>query len=187
MAHQGKLIEHAAQAQLVDAGTMAGARVHRDRIDPFKKGAIPAIALYIPDEETDRPKSEDNTSRELTREADLELQAFVGGSDAEVVSDLMWDIQEQIENAFNADPYLGGTAAESILVKVSRELGEANGGSSPIVGVVTMIYAVTFRTTPLETDELDDFKRVKATHDLAGGVADSVPVVDQFNVQETTP
>lgn len=187
MAHQGKLIEHGVVAQLVAANTMAGARFHRDRVDPLKKGALPAGAIYIPDEETDREASEGNAPRELKREADVELQLFVSGHDAEDISDAMWDFQEQVENAMDADPYIGGAAADSVLTRVSREIGEVNGRSSPLVGVVTMVYAVTFRTSPLAPGELDDFLRVKATHDTVEGVPDTVPAIDEFTVQETPP
>lgn len=185
MAHQGKLIEHGLEALLIAANTAAGARVHRDRVDPLKKGGIPAIAIYIPDEEVDQDTSGGTAPRELKRDADVELQAFVGGQDAEAVSDAMWDLQEQIENAIDADPYIGGAAADSILKKSSREILETNGQSDPLVGVVTMTWTVTFRTSPAASDELDDFVRADAKERLVGGVPTTVPAEDLFIVQET--
>lgn len=182
MAHQGKLIEQGIVALLVAASTMAGARVHRDRVDPFKKGRIPAIAIYMPDEEVDVDTSTNTAPRELTRLADVELQLFVGGVDAEAVSDSMWDFQEEVEIAMEADPYLGGAAADSILKGSSREIVETNGQSDPLVGVVTMIYAVTFRTSTTP-DELDDFLRVKAEHRIVGAVEENA-AHDEFVVQD---
>lgn len=184
MAHPGKLVEQGLEVVLVAAGTAAGARVHRDRVDPFKKGELPAIALYSPDEEVDEDRS---TSTELERAADLELQLFVGGADAEVVSDAMWDIQEQVENAMNANPSISGAAVDSVLRKVSREIVEANGASSPLVGIVTMTYSVTYRTDRTAGAALDDFVTVNATHKVQGGVADTVAPVEQFTVQEIAP
>ncbi len=185
MAHQGKLIEQGLVTQLVAASTMAGARVHRDRVDPFKKGGIPAIAIYIPDEEVDQDASEGTTPRDLTRNADVELQMFIGGRDAETVSDLMWDFQEQVENALAADPFIAGAAARSMLKKSSREIIETDGKSDPLVGVVTMIYSVTFQTQPGAITAADDFKRVDAKYPIVGGVADTAVPEDTFTVQET--
>lgn len=183
MAHQGKLIEQGLVAQLVAANTAAGARVHRDRVDPFKKGSLPAIALYIPDEEVDNDASEGTAPRELKRDADVEMQLLVGGVDAEVISDAMWDFQEQVENALDADPYIGGAAADAVLKRSSREIIEANGHSDPLVGVVTLVYTVTFRTQPGSVTATDDFLRVDAKHDLVGGVDDTEPAEDLFDVR----
>jgi hypothetical protein len=185
MAHPGKLIEQGLVSLLVAANTAAADRVHRDRVDPFKKGGIPAIALYMPDEETDLNVSQDTAPRELTRDADVELQAFVRGVDAEAVSDAMWDIQEQIEDALDADQYIAGAAVDSILKKSSREIIETDGKSDPLVGVVTMTYMITFRTSPKLADLVDDFTTVDAKQSVTGGVADTVPVDDTFTVQGT--
>lgn len=183
MAHPGKLIEQAIVALLVTASTAAGDRVHRDRVDPFKKGKIPAIAIYMPEEEVDIDTSARTAPRELTREADVEMQLFVGGVDAEDVSDAMWDFQEQVENAMGADPYLGGAAGDSMLKGSRREIVETNGQSDPLVGVVTMVYGVTFRTAPVVSDELDDFLSVKADHRIVGAVEEN-QASDEFVVQE---
>lgn len=184
MAHPGKLIEQGIQALLVAANTAAGARVHRDRVDPFKKGGIPAIAIYMPDEEVDQDASEGTAPRELTRYADVELQAFVGGVDAEDVSDAMWDLQEQIEAAMDADPYVDGAAGDSILKSSNREIIETDGKSDPLVGVVTMVYTVEFRTSPDAPANLDDFLRVGATHRIVGA-GDDIAARDSFVVQES--
>lgn len=185
MAHQGKLIEQALVAQLIAAGTIAGARVHRDRVDPFKKGHLPAIALYIFDEETDLDASEGTAPRELTRQADVELQLFVGGQDAEDVSDAMWDFQEQIEASLTVDPYITSTAADSMLKRASREIFEGDGKSDPIIGVVTMVYTVTFQTSLVDA-VLDDFITVHADTDLVGGVADTALTTDEYTVRPWT-
>lgn len=184
MAHQGKLIEQGLVAQLVAANTVAAARVHRDRVDPFKKGDLPAIALYFTDEEVDRDASDGTAPRRLQRDGDVEFQLFVSGTDAEVISDAMWDFQEQVENALNADPYIAGAAGDLVFRKSSREIVEANGHSDPLVGVVTVTYAVTFQTYPAQTGSTatDDFLRANTEYRPVGTTAEN-EAVDSINVR----
>jgi hypothetical protein len=179
MAHQAKLIEQGLVALLVAAGTVAGARVYRARIDPLKKGALPAIALRITDEEVDLDRSSQSAPRELTRLAVVEMQLLVRGDDEAEISDAMWDFQEQVENAMDADPFLAGTAADSILIRFARDIGEVDGRSDPLIGSTTLRYSVTYRTTQGQT-ATDALVTIDVKHKLVGGVADTLIAEDTF-------
>lgn len=75
-------------------------------------------------------------------------------------------------------------AAESVLESTSIEVVDGDGHSDPMVGVVTLTYGVMYRTAPAVTGgNIADFLRVDARHQLAGGVADTVPGEDLFNVR----
>jgi hypothetical protein len=109
----------------------------------------------------------------------------VAHSEAVHVDDAMDALAEQVEAAMDADPYFGGEAAESILEETTMQVLEDDGRSDPMVGVITLSYAIKYRTSPAPGAALDDFRTVGATHDLAGGVPDTLPASDLFTVQET--
>lgn len=185
MAHARKLLRAAAVTLLVSADTAAGTRVHATRVDPFKKNALPAIAVYILNEEVDLESSEGTAPRELKRIANMEIVGFVGGATEAEVADAMDDLAEEIEAAMDDDPYIGATAGESILKETDIEIQAGDGHSDPLIGIATLTYSVTYRTSPAAPADLDDFLRVEATHEIVGGVEDTVPAEDQFTVQET--
>ncbi len=186
MAHPRKLIRHALVALLTNA-TAAGARVQGTRVEPHKKSQLPAISVYTLREPVDQDASANTAPRELTRDVKVEITGWVAHSDALPVDDAMDDLAEQIEAVMDADPYLGGTAGESVLESTEMQVVEDDGRSDPLVGIVTLTYSVTYRTSPAAPANLDDFITVDATHKIAGGVADTVPAIDQFTVQETPP
>jgi hypothetical protein len=181
MAHPRKLIRQAAVAVTTNA-TVAGARVYGTRVAPIRKTGLPAIAVYTEDEEVDQD-SATTAPRELKRNLDLVFEAFVAHTDALAVDDAMDDIAEQIEAAMDANRYLNGTAGESILVRT--ETGIADGSADPLIGVAKLTYAVTYRTSPAVVGgNLADFTDANVTTNVVGGVADTVPAVDDFNPQE---
>lgn len=183
MAHQRKLIRQAVVALLVGANTAAGARVKATRFDPHKKSQLPAIAVYTTSEPVDLGASENTAPRELTRNVKVEIVGFVAHTDALPVDDAMDDIAEQIEAAMDEDRYLGGKAADSILESTELEVVEGE-GSDPIVGVVSLTYSVTYRTSPAAPDDLQDFRSVDAKHRIVGAV-EANQARDEFVVQET--
>lgn len=184
MAHPRKLIRQAVVALLVAANTAAGPRVKGTRVEPHKKGQLPAIAVYTL---TD-PVDEDASSQtEEAHVVELEIAGWVAHTDAIPADDAMDDLAEQIENAMKADPYLGGKASEVTLVGTVMEVVAPNGQSDPLVGIVVLTYSVAYWADKTATAVLDDFRTVDATHQIAGGVADTVPAEDTFTVQEPPP
>jgi hypothetical protein len=83
----------------------------------------------------------------------------------------------------DANIELEGKASDSILVDTTMEVREEDGRSDPLIGIVTLTYSVTYRTSPAAPAALDDFETVDAVHQLEGGVVDTVPGEDLFNVE----
>lgn len=172
-------------ALLANAGTAAGARVTGTRVDPHKRSQLPAISVYTLSEETD----EDSATRvplELTRHLKLEIAGWVAHSDEVPSADAMDDLAEQIEVAMAADYYIGGTVADQMLEATVMQVVEDDGRSDPLIGIVVLTYAITYRTSPLEAGgtPTDDFVTADAKQRLVGGVPTTVPAEDTFIVQE---
>lgn len=185
MAHPRKLVRQAVVALLTGA-TSAGARVDATRVEPHRKTQLPAISVYTLSEES-TPESATSAPRELLRIVRVEIAGFVAHSDAVPVDDAMDNLAEQIEAAMDADRYLSGAAGESVLERTEMQVREEDGRSDPLVGIVTLTYAVEYRTEPT-VGPLDDFLRATATHALADGLpGDTVPASDSFTVQEAPP
>lgn len=185
MAHQRKLIRHAVVAVLANAATAAGARVQGTRIDSHKKTEIPAISVYTLSETVDDAGS-GAAPREITRNVKLEVAGWVAHSDVLPVDDAMDDLAEQIESAMDANRYLGGEAADTILESTEMQVRAEDGRSDPLTGIVTLTYSVTYRTTPVPPADLDDFLDVDAKHRIVGAV-EANQAQEQFSVQETPP
>lgn len=177
MAHPRKLIRHAVVAVLTNA-TAAGARVQGTRIEPHKRSQLPAISVYTLREPI--AASNGAAPAEITRDLKLEVVGWVAHSDALSVDDAMDDLAEQIEAAMEVDPYFGMLAGDSALEDTTMQVLEDDGRSDPMIGIVTLTYSVTYRTSPAAPANLDEFLSVEATHDLVGGAADTVPAIDDF-------
>lgn len=185
MAHPRKLLRHAIMAQLVGS-TAAADRVESTRIDPIGRSKLPLISVYTLNEDVDQEESESTSPRLLKREAIVEIVGWVAYSEEANVADALDDLAEQIEAAMAADEFFGLDMVESsILIGTDTDLVSKDGRSSPLVGQVTMTYSVTYRTQPGYSVPEDDFLRVKATHQIVGGVDDTVPAEDEFTVQES--
>lgn len=182
MPHQRKIIRHAVVAALVNA-TAAGGRVKATRVDPHKKGGLPAISVYTSSEAVEEANA---APLELTRDVALEVVGWVADSDAVPVDDAMDDIAEQIETVLSANRYLDGEAADMVLQSTVMQVREENGGSDPLIGVVVLTYSVTYRTSPPPPPDLVDFLSVNAMHRILGAV-EANQANDQFNVKEPTP
>lgn len=186
MAHPRKLIRQAVVALLVAAGTAAGERVQPTRVDPSKKGKLPAIGVYTL---SDSVEEDASTELEDTHTLELEIAGFVKHTDALPADDAMDDLAEQIEAAMAADQYLGGKAADCQLVGSLMEIRAENGASDPLVGIIVLTYAVTYRAD-LTADPagLDDFISVAQSTQTTDSIPDdTVPASDEFIVQEIAP
>jgi hypothetical protein len=181
MAHPRTLVREAVVAALMNA-TAAGQRVTDTKVEPLKKGEMPAISVYTPSEPV-RTDSEDTAPRELTRDVKVEIIGWVVHHASHPVARAMDDLALDIEIVMDANRYLDGAAGESILEDTTMEVLEQD-RADPLIGVVMLTYSVTYRTQPSPT-ALDDFLRAKATHQVVGGVPDTVPAADgPFTVQE---
>lgn len=180
MAHQRKLVRQAVVALLANT-TAAGARVQATRIDPWKK-QLPAISVYTLSEES-APEAELSAPRELLRIVKVEIAGFVAHTEAVPVDDAMDNLAEQIEAVMDADRYLGGAAGESVLERTEMQVREEDGRSDPLVGIVTLTYAVEYRTEAT-VGPLDDFITVHTDHEVVSAVTDTPPASDRFTVQE---
>lgn len=184
MAHPRTLVREAVIAALTNA-TAAGARVTDTKVEPHKKHELPAISVYTLHEPV-RPESSDAAPRELTRDVKVEITGWVTPSATVTVARAMDDIAAEIETVMDANRYLSGAAGDSLLEDTEMQVVEDNGGD-PLVGIVTLTFSVEYRTSPSPT-VLDDFLRAKATHQVVGGVPDTVPAADgPFTVQEIAP
>lgn len=106
MAHQRKLIRDVLIALLVSANTAAASRVTSTRVDPNKKGALPAISVYTLNEQVDHDRSDRTAPHELTRDLSAEIVGTVAGATDDAVQDAMDALAEQIEAAVEANYYL---------------------------------------------------------------------------------
>lgn len=184
MAHQRKQIRDAVVARLANA-TGAGTRVSATRVDPHKRGELPALSVYTPSEQVD-PDGALTAPRELTRDLQLEIVGWVAHSDALPADDAMDALALEIEAALDSDSYppLGGLAGDLILTGTTMDvLGEER--SDVLVGVLKLTYSVTYRTFVDTSVATDDLLRVGATTQVIGGVADTAPITDLVTVQET--
>lgn len=179
MAHQRKLIRQAVVQLLANAATAAGSRVMGTRVDAHKRSELPAISVYTLSE-----ASEPNATapREITRDVQIEIAGWVAHSEATPADDAMDDLAEEIEAAMDGDRFLGALAADSLLVSTEMQIRAEEGKSSPLVGLVTLTYSVTYRTAPAAPALPDDFLAVKATHQIVGAAANNA-ATEEFEVQ----
>lgn len=184
MAHPRKLIRHAAVALLIGANTAAGARVQATRVEPHKKSQLPAISVYTLHDPVDQAESAQTAPRELKHDLQLEIAAWVAHSDDNPVDDRMDDIAEQIEAAMETDRYINGTAGESILIETTMQVVEDDGRSDPLVGIVTLTYAITYRACPAAPTGLVEFLTADTKHEVDGGIDDdTLPAEDTITVR----
>jgi hypothetical protein len=178
MAHQRKEIRHAIAELLIAAGTAAGSRVSRTRVDAHKRSELPAISVYALSESS---QADGSAPRELARDARVEIVGWVQHTEAVPADDAMDDLAEQIETAMDADRFVGGLAADTELTGTEIQIRAEEGKSSPLVGQVTLAYAVTYRTSPTPPADLADFERAKVTHRIVG-TGDNNAATEEFDV-----
>jgi hypothetical protein len=178
MLHPRARIRHAVR-DLLDGATAAGGRVHATRVVPYRRADLPAISVYTLEESAD-PDSRLTAPRKLTRDVSLVIEGWVAPGDN--VDDAMDALALEIERAMHADPYLGDSAADSLLDSTSLEALEQG---DRLMGLVLMTYQVTYRTyAPEAPEDLDDFITVASANTLGGTVDESAAAQDVFTVQE---
>lgn len=168
--HPRKIIRDATVARLIRAGTAAGARVTPTRVDPHKKHELPALSVYTLSEQTG--PEDDTEPRELWRTLKLEIAGWVAHSAACPADDALDALAEQIEAAMDADRYLDGAAGESLLVGTEITIRD---DGDPLIGILTLTYEVTYRTTVAAPNDLDDFLRAASTAQVGTAAVDNAP------------
>lgn len=185
VAHQRKIVRKAVASRIAFANTSAGTRVTATRVEPHRNVKLPAISVYTLSESVDPSVS---STREIVRQLRLEVVGWVTHSETVPADDAMDDLAEQIEAAMELDPYFTVNGEASVemsrLVDTSMQMLEDDGRSDPMVGIVTLTYEMTYRTSRAEPTGLDDFLFVGTTTDLVGGVATTAPASDLITVQE---
>lgn len=174
---QRKIIRQAVARNLLNR-TSAGGRVTTSRIEPYRKLELPAVSVYTLSEQVD--SSARSGLREITREVKIEIAAWIAHGPARPLDDAMDDFADEIESVMDADPYFGGAAADSILESTEMSI---QGEGDTLLGIVTLTYLVTYRSSP-GSASLDDFLRADVTTQIVGADADNA-AHDEIVVQET--
>jgi hypothetical protein len=135
--HPRHQIREAVVAQLLGA-TAAEERVFPTRFVPWKKLALPGIAVYALEETVEAVRT---LPRELVRSLRIEVLAVVSGT--EQVDDAVDALALEIETALHADPSFGGTAEDSLLS--STQIGTDEDQGRPL-GAARLVYDVRYYT-----------------------------------------
>jgi len=180
--HERQVIRVAVRDLLIAAATAAGANVHATRKIPRRMSELPALAVYTLEESVD-DDSVLSAPRELTRRVSLVIEGLVAQAAGTSVDDDLDALALQVEEAMHADPYLGGTAGESVLSGTELDVVEE---SDRLLGWCALTYDVTYRTfapRPLADAAMDDFETVAATHNLGNAVHVDDDAEDLFTVE----
>jgi hypothetical protein len=175
--HPRTLIRKAAVAQLLAANTAAAERVYETRVIPHRRTELPALAVYAVEESVE--DDGETAPRELKRTLQLAIEGAVSG--AQNVDDLMDAIAFEVEQALHADETLAGTAADSLLSSTELEV-VADGDT--LIGLLRLIYAVTYFAYPVASAELDDFNTANIRYDLEGEQAPADETIDVVTTGE---
>lgn len=149
--------------------TAARDRVKTSRLAPARVAELPAIHVYIAQEEI--TVSAEGT-RELERKANLVVEGWVAlTADSEAVEDALDDLSLEIETALDRNLYLGDTVFSCTPTTV--EVGLKVDGDRPM-GCVHMEFDAIFHTDLRVLAPVDDFKVANVDHDTAGQTSTDV-------------
>lgn len=179
MAHPRKLIRQAV-VTLLSGATAADARVFKAREVSFKQSELPAVAVYTPDEEVETTRS--TAPRELERTLQLVVEGVTESGSPSDVDDAADDLSEEIEAALDADPTLGGTATDTLLVRTESDTFSQTGKNH---GLVRLTFTVFYETyAPMTAPAADDFNTADIRHNLGGEQDTDDQANDRVTVQE---
>lgn len=168
--HERTAIRHAVVATLKGVApafaTAARDRVYATRLSPARLAELPAINVYVDDEESE-PKG--SAPRELERRAVVAVEAWVVTPANGAVDDELDALALQIETAMDRNPHLTDTVFDAALVSTVSAL--KIDGDRPM-GCVHLEFAVTYHTDPRVADLTDDFLtadvQMNGAHDIVG-------------------
>lgn len=164
--HPRQAIREAAKAQLIGPSphrTIALDRVVASRRIPWRPKDLPAIAVYVLEEDVD-PDSAQTAPRELQREPKLVIEAILR-ADVDNIDDALDAIALEIETAMAIDETLGGTVGDSWLRRTEFEFGME--GDQEIASI-RLIHDVVYHTFRPDGDDqtFDDLRTVDAKYNL---------------------
>lgn len=176
MPHSRQLIRDALVSALVAGGTVAGSRVFPSRYIPIRRSEIPALAVYLNDEDVD-PTSWESAPVLYVREADVVIQGWVEATAGEDIDDLLDDLALEVEDVVAADDNIAGIER----IRLSSTEKQVTVEGDRLTGILVIRYAARYSQYAVETaPTLDEFLTANVEHDLG---ADD-PEVDSIAVQE---
>ena len=145
MSHPRSTIRNAIINQL-NGKTDAEDRIYGNRAKPLFDQFLPAILVYVKDENIIEERYETDGFGTLKRELEIAIEAVIlGGDDFDQKLD---DLSSQIENAL--DGFEFETRKSDIIKLKSTEIDSSIEGSK-IYGAVRLTYSVTYRTQVKQT------------------------------------
>jgi hypothetical protein len=174
VAHPRQLIRDAVTA-LLTGETVAETRVFKTRMVPYRRAQLPALAVYSLNEPVERGNA---APKELERRLELAIEGALIGTDN--VDDALDDLALEIETAMHADDTLTDTAEDSILSSTELEVVE---DGDRTVGLVRLVYSVTYFTHAPETGALDSFTTGNVKTSLSNEVATADQPEDTITVE----
>lgn len=167
--HQRTIIRQAAVAALLYQ-TAAGLRVVPSRMQPWRRGDLPAIAVYCNDEKS----AEANESpRELERHVDMTVEVALLADDS--IDEKADALAEEVERAFDLDRRLSGAAGDTTLTDTKLILIDEG---ERLIAVIELSYDVLYRTFAVQfptvdpsEDPLPDFKTAATSTSLGNAVS----------------
>ena len=145
MSHPRSTIRNAIINQL-NGKTDAEDRIYGNRAKPLFDQFLPAILVYVKDENIIEERYETDGFGPLKRELEIAIEAVIlGGDDFDQKLD---DLSSQIENALYGFEF--ETRKSDIIKLKSTEIDSSIEGSK-IYGAVRLTYSVTYRTQVKQT------------------------------------
>lgn len=129
----------AAAASAVTGLATTGTNVHEQRVYPLDEAGLPALLVYLGDEEVEALSlSTTPTQRRL-------IELFIAGvvHDTDPVDDTLDAIAKEVETALLADGTLGGLAKQITLTGTSRD-AEVEG--TKVAAAIELAFAVEYHT-----------------------------------------
>lgn len=187
--HQRQAIRQAVKALILGDGTQPWAdRVWVNRPNPLSQRShqdsalnqLPAVLIYT---RTGSDEKFNEAPREYLRTVELVIEIAAAMNDK--IDDTLDEYADTIERLILNDPYLGETAADTLLTGSGMTI--VDDGEIPI-GAVILTFDVTYRQHfPDETvaAALDDLETVHNDYDLDGDQADADQTSDTIQLNQS--
>jgi hypothetical protein len=181
VAHRRQLIREAVKDALIEADTSAGERVYGNRMVPWRRTQLPAIAVYTLEESVD-PDSKTTAPRILRRTLQLVVDAVT--EESSTIEDELDALCVQIEAAMDTDETFSDVCARSILESTDIDILE---DGEKLLGRARLIYAVEYDTEAPDAENvvLDDFNEASIDYNLENAVHEDNQATDLLeDIQE---
>ena len=125
--------------------TTTGSNVFQSRVYPLDNVSLPALLIYTKSESSSTDTM--GSSLGLNRQLEVVIEGYVKTTSD--FDDVIDSICSEVETALGTDRDLGGLSKSQYLTGIESDF---NGEGEKPVGVVTMTYAVQYRTTTTAPD-----------------------------------